>query len=157
MQVRRVLWAGLALAALSGCRKEEAAGPEVYAPITGAPIQGVAAADQAREPSAAAAAQAQALPANEAVKIAVGMSRPELMTALGECALRTNFVPAGAPGQFTVESFQPKLGKCVEKFGQRQFQVVGGVLKTIRNGLSPPPPPPGAPPDSASSALRGPR
>ena len=76
----------------------------------------------------------------------MGLSRRALLSTLGRCARRAEFLP-GKNGGVTVEVFQPASPDCVKRFGARQFVVTAGKSVTeIRPGLleDQPPPQPGS-------------
>lgn len=66
-------------------------------------------------------------------KIEVGMTRDALVDALGNCANRAYYLPQSKTRQ-TVEIFQPGTPECVKQFGDRNYQVTQGILRTIAEG-----------------------
>lgn len=66
-------------------------------------------------------------------ELKVGMSREELLRRLGPCGHRVLLMTASA---LPAEVFQPEEGDCVQRFGERQFFVVGERLERIEPGLS---------------------
>jgi len=71
------------------------------------------------------------------------------MRLLGDCAERRFFEPPG-PGKLYVEIYQPKNEPaCLERLGERQFMIRGGLLHQITPGLIPPEPPPREPPEGS--------
>lgn len=66
-------------------------------------------------------------------ELQVGLSREALLRALGPCAHRVLLMTAAA---LPTEVYQPEEGQCVQRFGARQFYVVGERLERIQDGLS---------------------
>jgi hypothetical protein len=58
------------------------------------------------------------------------------LDALGNCAVRVNFIPAAkGSDSLTFESFQPSGAECIQRFGTKQYKVLGAYLKYIEEGL----------------------
>jgi hypothetical protein len=105
--------------------------------------------DTAEAPSQEPQAEAAPVPDGAKPEFQVGQNREEVMRLLGACAERRFFEPPG-PGKLYVEIYQPKNEKaCLERLGERQFMIRGGLLHKITPGLIPPEPPPREPPEGS--------